>query len=130
MNSETKDKYVLKNNTGSLWHDNQTQIVRKGKVNIEDHERYASVIRFTDTQGNEKYELAISVGLLHVNPPETKRKPESPDISGKISFNGVEYKFGGWANQTDSGKEFTKVKLTKTEDYRPVKDSNTIKAQF
>ena len=63
MNSETKDKYVLKNNTGSLWHDNQTQIVRKGKVNIEDHERYASVIRFTDTQGNEKYELAITDNL-------------------------------------------------------------------
>ena len=108
--------YQTKPNAGSLWHESKVKVVRKGKIMFGDEERYCSILKFENKDGDDKYELAISVGLLHLNMPEDKRTPNSPDISGKITKDGTVFKFGGWANITESGKEYTSVKLTPADE--------------
>ena len=108
--------YQSKPNSGSLWHESNVKVVRKGTIKFGDDTKYCSILKFENKDGEEKYELAVSVGLLHYNSPEEKRSPNSPDIYGKITQDGTVFKFGGWANMTDSGKEYTGVKLTPADD--------------
>lgn len=103
--------YEAKPNTGSLWSENNCKVVRKGKIKFGNDEKYCSIIKYEDKEGNEKYELAISVGLLHYNAPEDKYKPTSPDIGGKITVDSKVYKFGGYVNTTNAGDEYTGVSL-------------------
>mgnify|MGYP003109982038 FL=1 len=80
------DRYVLKKNKGNFFTENNVTVPRKGKININDNERYGSILKY---QGNEnikdKYEFVISLGLLHYNSPEEKRSERTPDIGGKIT---------------------------------------------
>jgi|MDSY01.1.fsa_nt_gb hypothetical protein len=103
--------YQAPANRGSLWHENNVKVVRKGKIKFGEKEKYCSILKFEDKDGNEKFELAVSVGLLHYNSPEEKRSPKSPDIYGKITWEDEVYKFGGYANVTDNGTEYTGVRL-------------------
>lgn len=108
--------YQTKPNSGSLWHESNVKVVRKGTIKFGDETKYCSILKFENREGEEKYELAVSVGLLHYNSPEEKRSPKSPDIYGKITWENEVMKFGGWANVTDSGKEYTGVKLTPVDE--------------
>jgi len=108
-------KFELKELFGSLWHETNCTVVRKGKIKIGGQNRYASIIKYTNPQNDEeKYELTISAGLLHVN--ENKKNDRSPDLYGRITFDNVPYKFGGWRNITASGGEWTKVELEVKKD--------------
>lgn len=109
------DKFEMKEGTGSLWHETNCTVVRKGKIKIDGQERYASILKYTH-QGVDKYELSISIGLLHINEPENKQSEKSPDIGGKVTFNNVPYRFGGWRNIQDNGEERTGVKLSPIQD--------------
>lgn len=106
-------KYVMKEGQGSLWHETNCSVVRKGKVMIDGQERYASIIKYSTPNSPDKYELAISAGLLKIIPDEDKRDVNaSPDISGLITFNDKTYKFGGWRRvKEETGQEWTNVKL-------------------
>lgn len=108
--------YQAKPNSGSLWHESNVTVVRKGTIKFGDDMKYCSILKFEDKNGDEKYELAVSVGLLHYNSPEEKRTPNSPDIYGKITWDKEVYKFGGWANVTEAGREYTGVKVTPQDD--------------
>ena len=93
------------------------KVVRKGKIKIEGEDRYSAILEYYDKrQGTKKYELVVSAGLLRHNKPEDKRKENSPDIYGSITFNNNPYKFGGWANETKYGKKYTGVQLQPKED--------------
>ena len=109
------EKYENKEGTGSLWHETNCTVVRKGKIKIDGKDRYAAILKYT-YQGVDKYELSLSAGALYINEPENKQSEKSPDIGGKIRFNNVVYKFGGWRNMQDNGDERTGVKLTPAED--------------
>jgi|TARA_Y100000114_G_scaffold141927_1_gene148073 hypothetical protein len=116
--------FEIKSNTGFLWSESNVKVIYKGKVVYEiandkgDPERkeiYASVLRYEDRTGNIKYELVRSVGLLHRNLPEDKRSPKTPDLGGKITLDGVEYKFGSYINESEKGTEYLKVFLQNQE---------------
>tara|TARA_R110000868_G_scaffold12996_2_gene61185 strand:+ start:1971 stop:2393 length:423 start_codon:yes stop_codon:yes gene_type:complete len=109
-------EYEMKEGQGSLWHETNCKVLRKGKIKIEGEERYASILEYTHNDGTKKYELVFSAGLLNLNAPEDKRKETSPDIGGAITFNNIKYKFGGWRNSNDSGAEWTGVRLTPKEE--------------
>jgi hypothetical protein len=82
-------KFEYKENTGSLWHETNCTVVRKGKIKIEGIERYACILKYSQSE-----------------------KPDlMPDIKGLITFNTKKYELGGWRNVTGNGAEYTKVKL-------------------
>lgn len=110
------DKYEMKEGQGSLWHESNCNVVRKGKIKVDGEERYASILKYTHPDGSEKYELTFSAGLLRINTDEEKLNEKSPDIYGSITFNNQAYKFGGWRNIRDNGEEWTGVKLTPKDD--------------
>jgi len=112
------DKFEMKNNTGSFFHETSVTVPRKGKFKLNEVERYGAILKYEDRNGNEKYELVQSLGLLHYNAPEDKQHERTPDIGGKITLidsvdeNSKVFKCGGYANQTQQGVDFTKLLFT------------------
>ena len=90
------DNYEQKDNSGALFKDDKVEVVRKGKIMINNKMRYASIIKYEPPNEKPKYELSISVGPLYINKEEDKKSDKSPDISGPISIDGKQYKFGGY----------------------------------
>ena len=107
------EKYVIKKNRGSLFTERNVTIPRKGKINVNGEEKYCAILKYSG-HGNskDKYELVFSAGLLHYNAPDQKIKEGTPDIGGKVTIDGTIYKFGGWANTSEKGIDYTSVKLT------------------
>ena len=123
---EDRKKYKKKLNSGLLWNaEKESIVIRKGSIPISDkdldddevdsvQDRYVGIIK-TKYRDETKYELWFSAGLLYVN--HDKRDPEkSPDIGGKIWFNGTQYQLGGWKDEDKNGSEYTRVKLTKVKE--------------
>ena len=106
------DSYEMKNNSGSLFHETRVTVPRKGKFKLNDKEVYGAILKYEDKNGKAKYELVASLGLLHYNSPESKRSETTPDIGGKITWNGTVYKCGGYANQTQQGTDYTSLRFT------------------
>ena len=108
-------KFEYKENTGSLWHETNCTVVRKGKIKIEGIERYACILKNSQPDKPDKFEIAISAGLLKKVTDEERADSEKPDlmpdIKGLITFNTKKYELGGWRNVTGNGAEYTKVKL-------------------
>jgi len=121
------EKKETKNNTGALFNDDKVSIVRKGTIKINNELRYASIIKFETPNSDEpKYELSLSVGLLHVNDADSKKSHKSPDISGSITVDGQSYKFGGWSQISDKGVKYTSVGITQSEK----KEESTSESYF
>ena len=113
------DQFELKEGQGSLWHESNRTVVRKGKIKIKGQDRYSAILKYKHSDGSEKYELVFSAGLLWVNNPDEKLNENSPDIKGTVSFNFDDlqsYKFGGWRNIRDNGEEWTGVRMTPKEE--------------
>jgi|TARA_A100001015_G_C14928436_1_gene687473 hypothetical protein len=114
-----KKKYTHENNQGSLFHETNCTVVRKGTIKIQGVDRYASILKYSAPDREDKFELSISVGLLNKVTDEQRSKspkPENmPDIKGLINFNDTTYDFGGWRNVTSKGTEWTKIRLKETE---------------
>lgn len=120
MQYDNNKPFEKKEKEGYLWHETESKVIRKGSILLKkadgydgkDDELYASIIK-TNVNGQDKYELCISVGLLYINDDESKRTENSPDISGPITINNVAYKCGGWQHVSEkNGREYTKVQLT------------------
>ena len=110
------DNYEQKDNSGALFKDDKVEVVRKGKIMINNKMRYASIIKYEPPNEKPKYELSISVGPLYINKEEDKKSDKSPDISGPISIDGKQYKFGGYKQTSKKGIEYTSVLLYEKED--------------
>ena len=109
-----EDKQYDKELKGYLWHETGSTILRKGNLQIEGEELYSAIIKSKNKKGKDKYELMISVGLLHLN--TEKKSDKSPDIGGPITWNNKQYKFGGWKKMSEKGTEFTSVSLRVKDD--------------
>ncbi len=118
-----EDKQYDKELKGFLWHETGSIVLRKGTLQIKGEELYSAIIKSQNNRGEDKYELMISVGLLHLN--DAKKSERSPDIGGPISWNGVSYKFGGWKRVSEKGTEYTSVSLRLKDE-----DGNTHDATF
>ena len=101
------DKEYDNEKKGYLWHETDSEIVRKGTVTVEGDKYYCGIIERTHS-GEKKYEFFISAGLLHPN--HEKLNENSPDMSGMVTINGNSYKLGCWAKENSNGP-FTSVGL-------------------
>ncbi len=112
-----EDKQYDKELKGFLWHETGSTVIRKGTMQINGEEIYSAIVK-TKVKGEDKYELMVSAGLLHLN--EEKKSERSPDIGGPITWNNVQYKFGGWKKVSDKGNEYTAVSLRVKDDEETV----------
>ena len=71
------DKQYDKELKGFLWHETGSTVIRKGTMQINGEEIYSAIVK-TKVKGEDKYELMVSAGLLHLN--EEKKSERSPDI--------------------------------------------------
>jgi|ETNvirnome_2_300_1030623.scaffolds.fasta_scaffold47122_2 hypothetical protein len=109
--SDDRLPFERKDGEGYLWRETNSEVIRKGSIQWKGENLYASIIK-TEINGEDKYELSISAGLLYINSEEDKRdRHKSPDISGPITFNGEVLKCGGWKNVSESGTDYTKIRL-------------------
>ena len=113
--------------TGYLWHETGSSVMRKGTVQVKGQKRYAAIIKSTNNVGEEKYELMISAGLLHVNAVKTSDR--SPDIGGTVTIDGLVLKMGGWRKVSDKGDEYTSVSFKEKDEARQSETTNTFDTQ-
>lgn len=104
---------------GALWHENKSDVIKRGNVTIDGQKKYWVLIKSENDKGDSKYEIAFSAGLVFPKTAEEKLKPTSPDVNGKINHDGKTFKFGGWENTTDSGLEYLSVSLSVEEEDKP-----------
>ena len=107
--------YVTKENEGTLWVDNLS-VVGRGKIKIKGTEVQAAVVQSNDREGNKKYELMLSTGLIYFNSPDKKASDKSPDYSGSVSIAGEKMKVSIWDNTSERGTHYYSVKLKTSED--------------
>lgn len=113
--------------TGYLWHETGSSVMRKGTVQVKGQKRYAAIIKSTNNVGEEKYELMISAGLLHVNAVKTSDR--SPDIGGTVTIDGLVLKMGGWRKVSDKGDEYTSVSFKEKDEVKQSETTNTFDTQ-
>lgn len=51
-------------------------------------------------------------GSLFKRSPEEKKSETSPDYSGTINIEGVNYRISGWLKESSSGKKFISLAVT------------------
>ena len=102
-------EYDDNNGNGTLWADD-AEIIRKGSFEWDGEKKYGAIVKSKNNQGKEKYEFLISAGLIFAN--KEKDHPKVPDISGKITIDKEEYKFGGWKKTTEDGRDYTSIGIT------------------
>ena len=101
------DKQYDDEKKGYLWHENSAVIERKGPFVINGEKKYGAIVKSFDKQGEAKYEMMMSIGLLHLN--NEKRSDKTPDMGGKVTIDGVVYKQGCWAKESKDGTPFTSI---------------------
>ena len=103
----TDDKQYDDEKKGYLWHENDATIERKGSFMINGEKKYGAIVKSFGKQGEAKYEMMMSIGLLHLNADKTNER--TPDMGGKVTIDGVVYKQGCWAKETSNGTPFTSI---------------------
>jgi hypothetical protein len=112
------------NLTGALFNESKSEVIKRGNFMINGVKRYGVLIKSENDKGQEKFELMISAGLVYHHDEAEKKSPKSPDVSGRVYFDEMTYKFGAWNKiGHDSGNEFLSC------SFMPVLDEET-KAPF
>lgn len=100
--------------SGYLWHENDATIERKGSFVLNGKKEYGALVKSFNNKNEVKYEFLVSLGLMHIN--TDKKSERSPDMGGKITFNGEVYKLGCWAKETQTGTPFTSLGFDKVDE--------------
>ena len=81
------DKQYDDEKKGYLWHENDAVIERKGSFVINGEKKYGAIVKSFNAQNEAKYEMMMSIGLLHLN--TDKQSDKTPDMGGKVTVDGV-----------------------------------------
>ena len=104
-------EYVKKDRKGTLWMETKSKVIYKGschhKTNPSDPndkgvDKYYSILKTEFANGEPKYELVQSVGLIYLK--DGNASNHAPDFGGPVTIdlgNGTtaSQKFGGWINK-------------------------------
>tara|TARA_R110001592_G_scaffold240987_1_gene501404 strand:+ start:343 stop:720 length:378 start_codon:yes stop_codon:yes gene_type:complete len=108
------DKQYDDEKKGYLWHENDAVIERKGSFVINGEKKYGAIVKSFNAQNEPKYEMMMSIGLLHLN--TDKQSDKTPDMGGKVTVDGVVYKQGCWAKESKDGIPFTSLGFQEVND--------------
>lgn len=108
------DKQYDDEKKGYLWHENDSVIERKGSFVINGEKKYGAIVKSFNAQNEPKYEMMMSIGLLHLNTDKTNDR--TPDMGGKVTIDGVVYKQGCWAKESSNGSPFTSLGFREIEE--------------
>lgn len=108
------DKQYDDEKKGYLWHENDAVIERKGSFVINGEKKYGAIVKSFNAQKEPKYEMMMSIGLLHLN--TDKQSDKTPDMGGKVTVDGVVYKQGCWAKESKDGIPFTSLGFQEVND--------------
>jgi len=108
------DKQYDDEKKGYLWHENDAVIERKGSFVINGEKKYGAIVKSFNAQNEAKYEMMMSIGLLHLN--TDKQSDKTPDMGGKVTVDGVVYKQGCWAKESKDGIPFTSLGFQEVND--------------
>lgn len=102
---------------GALFNENKSKVIKRGSFTIGGAKRYGVMVESENDKGQVKHELMFSAGLVYVHDANEKLNERSPDVGGKIYFDGSFYKYGAW-NQVsaNSGIEFQSCSLKPVDD--------------
>ena len=76
--------------------------------------KYGAIVKSFNAQNEAKYEMMMSIGLLHLN--TDKQSDKTPDMGGKVTVDGVVYKQGCWAKESKDGIPFTSLGFQEVND--------------
>ncbi len=122
------DKQYDDEKKGYLWHEKDATVERKGPFIINGEQKYGAVVKSYNKHGEEKYEMMMSIGLLHLN--TEKQSEKTPDMGGKVTIDGVVYKQGCWAKETKDGVPFTSIGFQEVENQGTTQESVKRKVEF
>ena len=108
------DKQYDDEKKGYLGHENDAVIERKGSFVINGEKKYGAIVKSFNAQNEAKYEMMMSIGLLHLN--TDKQSDKTPDMGGKVTVDGVVYKQGCWAKESKDGIPFTSLGFQEVND--------------
>jgi len=120
-----EDKQYDDEKKGYLWHENDATIERKGSFVINGEKKYGAIVKSFSKQGQPKYEMMMSIGLMHLNSDKTNER--TPDMGGKVTIDGVIYKLGCWAKETSNGNPFTSLGFREVQEDENNSDSEIAK---
>ena len=120
-----EDKQYDDEKKGYLWHENDATIERKGSFVINGEKKYGAIVKSFSKQGQPKYEMMMSIGLMHLNSDKTNDR--TPDMGGKVTIDGVIYKLGCWAKETSNGNPFTSLGFREVQEDEDDSDAEIAK---
>ncbi len=100
-------------NSGALFSAAQMKIIRQGPVNIQGDDTQLMIAQVTTKNHEKFYEVYHKVGAIFAN--DDKNSENSPDMSGKIDYMGLEMRIAGWKKTSERGIKFTSIGLTPTD---------------
>ncbi len=108
-------KYEKKEGEGTLWQENEAEVLFKGSVLFDGADRYITILRSRNADGKSKLEVLQSLGLVYQN-NDDKFSDRSPDISGPVRIDKKNYRFSGWKKETESGPPLLSVAITEKKE--------------
>lgn len=97
-------------NKGILFPPNQNQQLGKtGKLNVNGEDRRIALILGKDNKGETTFDVYVQVGRVWQQ--NEKKHENSPDVSGKMTIDGVTKRLAGWRNEKD-GKIYTSLMVS------------------
>ncbi len=101
-------------NRGALFPTADRALIRQGQVHFGPTAEDIAVVKATTKTGKTIFEVYQKIGAVFAN--IDKKTEKAPDMSGKVSYSGVEYQMAGWAQTSQNGLKYTSVAVTPPED--------------
>lgn len=101
-------------NKGALFPTGDQQLLRNGPVHFGETEEKLAVIKVTTRNGKTVFEVYQKIGAVFAN--TNKDNDKAPDMSGNVTYDGLEWRMAGWKEESAKGLQYTSVKLTPPED--------------
>jgi uncharacterized protein (DUF736 family) len=100
-------------NRGALFPTGDQKLLRNGPVHFEQEEEKLAVIQVVTQSGKTVFEVYQKIGAVFAN--TDKKQENSPDMSGTVTYEGLDWKMAGWKEESKQGLQYTSVKLTPPE---------------
>lgn len=107
-------------NRGALFPTGDMTLIRCGQAHFGEIEQRLAVIKVITKSGKTVFEVYQKIGAVFAN---TEKKTEkSPDMSGTVTYEGLEWKMAGWKEESKQGLQYTSIALTPPEVEDPPDD--------